>query len=191
MAAGPRTSRRKGQGVVEIALVLPLLAMVILGSVEVSRTLNVYLTLHRVCRRVALRLAAPDITSSRGPEQGILYLRQELRQGRGWIDWKPAYLPAIGAMLQAPESARVRIQVNEWVEGTLHSEVEIDLPLAPLALPGFGSTHPVTLRGHGLSRNLSQAPRRNLAGEYQELELPLSWILKHPEEPLLPSSWER
>lgn len=174
---------------VEFALAAPMVMLLLFGCVEMSRVLNIYISLNRVCQKAALALAAPDVTSTRPPTVAVQRMRWELRRADDPMRWNPAYGPltvALGTAL-ARESS-VRIDVNEERDDRLFSVVEVRLRLAPLLIPTFqvgnrqlGSFE---LTGRALAMNETQSPRRDARGRYMPLELPLETLLAHPEDPV-------
>lgn len=174
---------------VEFALAFPLLLVMIFGTVEMSRLLNVYISLNRIAQRAARDMALPDITASRPPTVGLANLRGQLRRPGKLADWHPAYSTLIHALLAAEGAgSEVRVDVNAERAGRLASSVEIQVRVAPLMIPtglitgqDFGR---ITLVGRGLAINETQATRRDAFGPYGPMKVPLAVILQHPDEPL-------
>lgn len=178
-----------------MGLAVPVLMAIFMGTIELSRVLNIYVTANRLCRRAALGLAAPDITSSRNPMGGIRQLRIELRDPRDWNQWNPAYGPLIMALQTCRrQESYLHLDVNHTVEGGLFSLVEMNITLPPLIIPTvqvgeqeLGTLH---LVGRGMAMNEMQALRRDIRGAYDIVQVSIEELLAHPDDPLpeLPSS---
>lgn len=185
----PPPRPRRGQALVEFTLALPILLMLLFSSLEISRVLNLYVSLNRVCQRAALALAAPDVTASRSPAVGLLALRRQLRAPGRPEQWNPALGPLAVALQRADvEASTVRVDVNETREGLRYSTVEIQLRLSPLLIPTFrfgdGELGRFTLVGRATAINETQAPRGLPQGRYGPLEVKLPAILAHPDAPV-------
>lgn len=189
--ASPRRDRRRGQALVEMGLALPVLMALFMGTVEISRLLNIYITANRLCRRSSLSMAAPDITSSRNPMVGVRHLRRQLRNPADLSQWNQAYGPLIMALQRCRRSeSYIHLDVNKRHDGSLFSEVKMVLSLPPLLIPTIEGLGFIPIIGRGLAMNEMQSPKRDVRGAYDVVQVPIEAILKHPEDPLpeLPSS---
>jgi hypothetical protein len=174
-----------------MGLALPVLMALFMGTVEISRLLNIYVTANRICRRATLSMAAPDITSSRNPLVGIRSLRYQLRNPADLSQWNQAYAPLILSLQRCKRSeSYVQLDVNKPYDGSLFSEVRLVLSLPPLVIPTVRGLGFIPVIGRGLAMNEMQSSRRDVHGVYDMLQVPIESILQHPEDPLpeLPSS---
>jgi hypothetical protein len=174
---------------VEFALVLPILMALLLGSIEISRYLNVYVTANRLAHRASMKLAEPDITASRSPVAAIHNLRLQLRDRRNWDEWNSGYGPLIMAMQRSnPDNSWVEADVNHDEDQLYYSTVRVVMDLPPLVIPPAtigGKTYGrMRMTGRGIAMNEMQAVRRDLKGPYAKAIFPLATILQHPEDPL-------
>ncbi len=184
--------RRSGQALTEFALTFPVLVALFMGTIEISRMLNVYVTANRIGQAAAIQLAAPDVTSTRPPVQGIAELRRQLRDVRNSDLWNQAYSPMILAMQNAgAKESYVKVDVNKMLGGRRFSEVEISIFVPPLLIPTVSlggkirGRFPITVRA--LALNETQGARQNLKGNYKPETFPLLSVLEHPDSPLPPA----
>lgn len=187
----PRSRARHGQALVEFGLSLPILMALLMGSIEMSRLLNVYVTANRLARRAALEMAGPDVTSSRSPLAGLESLRLQLRDPRDLDQWNQAYGPLILALqTAAPEASYVELDVNLEQDGSLHSRATIVLSLPPLLIPtaqlGSREVGRMPVQGRGIAVNEMQSLRRDMKGAYPAMRVSIDQVLAHPEDPLPP-----
>lgn len=170
-------------------MAVPILVAIFMGTMELSRVLNVYVTANRLCRRAAIALAAPDITSSRHPMGAIRHLRMQLRDPRDRTAWNQAYAPLIMA-LQTCDRAQsyLHLDVNLNRDENLFSVVEMTVAIPPLVLPtvpvGDREYGYVPLVGRGMAMNEMQSLRRDIRGPYDAVQVSIEEILKHPDDPL-------
>lgn len=174
---------------VEFALVLPILMALLLGSVEISRVLNVYVTANRLAHRASMSLAEPDITASRSPLAAIRNLRRQLRAPGNPDQWNTGYGPLIMALQRSdPDNSWVEADVNLEEGDRYYSEVKVVMDLPPLVIPpatiGGRTLGRMQVAGKGIAMNEMQAVRRDLSGPYASARFPISTILQHPEDPL-------
>jgi Flp pilus assembly protein TadG len=114
-------SLRRGVASVELAMLLPILSLLLFGTVEVGNMFSAYLRLHNMAREGA-RCAAlgdpPSEVTSRSLAAGTLpadSLSSECEyrvwtEGSGWGDW--VSLGSDGSANNAPSGAQVRVQLT-------------------------------------------------------------------------------
>jgi len=174
---------------VEFALAAPMVLLLLFGCVELSRILNVYVSLNRVCQKAALQLASPDVTASRPPAAAIRSIRRQIRDPRDPYEWNAAYGPLTVALFRAqPDSSYVEVQVNEEQDGSLFSVVRVQLAAPPMILPTFhlGGRERgfLMVSGRAIAMNETQSLRRGTEGSYLAHRLPISTLLAHPDDPV-------
>lgn len=174
---------------VEFALVLPILLALLLGSVEISRYLNIYVTANRLAHRASMALAEPDITASRSPVAAVANLRRQLRSAGDPDQWNQGYGPLIMALQRCdPDGSWVEADVNYEEGDRYYSTVRVVMDLPPLVIPpatiGGRTFGRMQIAGRGIAMNEMQAVRRDLAGVYAPARFPIESILQHPSEPL-------
>lgn len=161
----------------------------LLGSVEISRVLNVYVTANRLAHRAAMELAEPDITASRSPVAAIRNLRRQLRNPGDPDRWNSGYGPLIMALQQCdPDNSWVEADVNYQDEDRYYTTVKVVMDLPPLVIPpariGGRTLGRMQVAGKGIAMNEMQAVRRDLEGPYAGARFPIRSILEHPSDPL-------
>ena len=172
---------------VEFALVLPILMALLLGSVEISRYLNIYVTANRLSHRASMALAEPDITASRSPVAAIRNLRNQLRDPRDPDRWNAGYGPLIMALQRCdPDNSWVEADVNYEEGDRFYSTVMVVMDLPPLVIPpatiGGRTLGRMQIAGKGIAMNEMQAIRRDLKGPYDRVRFPIQSILQHPDD---------
>lgn len=180
-----RRGSRSGQALIEFALTAPVLLLILFGTIEITRLLNLHVSLDRLVQRTAIELAAADITASRPPTAAVEAMRRELRIPGSDREFNPVYAPLSVAFDAArdPDSV-VEVDVNHSQGGRYASRVEMHLRVRPMLLPSleFGSRSfgTIVISAVGLAVNETQAPRADREGRYRPVRFPVARVLEAP-----------
>jgi len=126
-----RRPARRGQSLVEFALVLPLLVVILFGTIEVSRMTNLYLSLQEVARRSATAGSTPDPTLSRRPEAVALDAFKILKSS------VPVRFTIYEAWEDQPAGDNITIDVNHEIDGLYYTKVSMTLTMNFMLLPSW------------------------------------------------------
>lgn len=162
---GHGARNESGQALVEFALVLPILVLILFGTIEVSLVMNTYVRLNELARNLAKASAQPDMTLSRSPD-AVKEAARELLHRSSTL----RFLTASDHFQQHPEDF-VAIDVNHEVNGRWFSRVEIRYTVDATLLPrtAFGAkmgSWPI--RVSCALPNETQGKRRDAAGAYEK-----------------------
>lgn len=179
----PRRRRGDGQALVEFALVLPFLLIILFGTIEVSRMMNLYLTIQDVARKAAMYGAMPDATLSRRPAEVAQATFDLLRTS------VPMRYSVHSAWADQPPDDVITVDVNHVDGDQYYTKVYVRLTMNFLLLPGRGKTNSgfIPIAGSAYVLNETQGRRRDgkaFYGEerFQIIELAKGNIKKRLEE---------
>jgi len=156
--------RRNGQAMVEFALVLPLLLIVLFGTIECSRMMSLYLAIQDLTRRGAVLGSAVDPTLSRRPAQ-VAQDTFELLQTS-----VPLRYTIYGAWVDQPPDDAVVVDVNHVIDDVYHTKVSVSLTMNFLLLPGWGRNNSgfLPISSTAVIPNETQGQRRDAKDAYKE-----------------------
>ena len=163
MTGHSRSRNRRGQALVEFALVLPFLLITLFGTIETARMMNLYLSLQEVTRSGAIFGAQPDPTLSMKPEDVAQRTFDIMKKNI------PLKFSANGSWMdRLPEDAII-VDVNHEIDGILYTRVSISITMNFILLPNFGKDNSgiIPISSSSMIINETQAKRRDATKVYE------------------------